>query len=175
MLIKKLFLPFRTSFERLITTQFTEKRAILTKEINDNGLIILNRPEKLNVVNLRMIENLGRVLNKWKDTKSVIIIRGNGNKAFCAGGDVRDIAELGASHGMKIAKANLLNKHLIRNLNVPYVALMDGITMGTGLGLSIHGKYRVATENTISAMPETIIGIFESKLILNLFMKNITS
>lgn len=159
MLLKNLFLPFRTTFGRLMaTTQFSERRGILTKEVNGNGLIILNRPEKLNVVNLRMIENLGVVLNEWKDTKSLIIIRGNGNKAFCAGGDVRDIAELGIGHGMKIAKANLLNKHLIRNLKVPYVALMDGITMGTGLGLSIHGKYRIATENTVSAMPETIIG-----------------
>lgn len=160
MLLKKIFSPFRTRFERLLTTQFSVKRDILTKEVNKNGLIIINRPEKLNVVDLAMIENLGIVLNEWKNTKSLIIIRGNGNKAFCAGGDVKDIAELGAAHGMRIAKANLLNKHLIRNLNVPYVALMDGITMGTGLGLSIHGKYRIATENTVSAMPETIIGIF---------------
>lgn len=158
MLVKKVFLPFRSQFDRLMSTQISERRGVLTKEVNDNGLIILHRPEKLNAVNLRMVEKLGTILNEWKDKKSLIIIRGNGNKAFCAGGDVRDIAEMGAAHGMKFAKANLLNKYLIRNLNVPYIALMDGITMGTGLGLSIHGKYRIATENTVSAMPETIIG-----------------
>ena len=57
------------------------------------------------------------------------------------------------------AKEYQLN-HLIGTLKVPYVAMIDGITMGGGVGLSVHGDFRVATESTVFAMPETAIGLF---------------
>lgn len=98
---------------------------------------------------------------------SIIIIGGAGPKAFCAGGDVsqlaKDIAENGET-GQATSKSyfGLEYKldHLIATYPKPYIAYLDGITMGGGVGLSVHAPIRIATENTNFAMPETGIGFF---------------
>lgn len=161
MLVKTVFVrPIRLlrSNLRLFSTNVPENAFLLTKEVGDKGLLILNRPKALNAASIEMIEKLADTLNGWKESKSLVIVRGNGGKAFCAGGDVRCIAESESSYGVKFAKIEYSMNHMIRNLKIPYVALMDGITMGGGVGIAIHGKYRVATEKTVFAMPETAIG-----------------
>jgi len=86
-----------------------------------------------------------------------------GGKAFCAGGDVRAVTEsatAGQSLYRDFFREEYLLNGLIGTLHIPYIALIDGITMGGGVGLSVHGRYRVATERTLFAMPETKIGLF---------------
>lgn len=63
---------------RLISTNWTDNQLVLTKEVNDKGLLMLNRPSALNAANIEMIEHISDTLKKWKDTKSLIIVRGNG-------------------------------------------------------------------------------------------------
>ncbi|KAF2723617.1 ClpP/crotonase [Polychaeton citri CBS 116435] len=106
-------------------------------------------------------------LQEWSKSQlaNVVIIKGEG-RAFCAGGDVAALAqqcEKGAG-GQQEAKDYFALEykldHMISTYNKPYVALIDGITMGGGVGLSVHAPFRIATENTVFAMPETTIGFF---------------
>jgi 3-hydroxyisobutyryl-CoA hydrolase len=97
---------------------------------------------------------------------NVILISGAGPKAFCAGGDVAELAlqnKQGPEGQKKSADYFALEyqlDHLIATYSKPYVAIMDGITMGGGVGLSVHAPFRIATEKTVFAMPETTIGFF---------------
>lgn len=140
-------------------------KEVILEEVDGAGIITLNRPKALNALNLPMIDEIMPRLTKWDEDSSVkmILIKGMGDKAFCAGGDVRAIAEAGKK-GDDLTKTffrdEYILNHKIGTLKTPYVALIDGITMGGGVGLSVHGKYRVATEKTLFAMPETAIGFF---------------
>jgi enoyl-CoA hydratase len=94
-----------------------------------------------------------------------VLLRGEGGKAFCAGGDVRSIADARGDVASQLAffrEEYLLDGALARHGNavVPHVALWDGIVMGGGVGISLHAPFRVATRRTLFAMPETAIGIF---------------
>ncbi|MEI9988302.1 MAG: enoyl-CoA hydratase/isomerase family protein [Aliidongia sp.] len=131
------------------------------------GLITLNRPKALNALSGSMIEIIEPALAVWaKDDRiAAVLIRGAGGKAFCAGGDVRAIATGGDSPEARRMKAAYfaaeyrLNYH-IHTFAKPFIALIDGITMGGGCGLSLHGSHVVATERTLLAMPETVLGLF---------------
>ena len=94
--------------------------------------------------------------------KVLVLIRGAGGKAFCAGGDVRSIVESKNDPESTLAQDFFREEYqlnyLISTLEIPYIALIDGITMGGGVGLSVHGYYRVSSEKTLFAMPETAIG-----------------
>lgn len=135
---------------------------VLVEEIGNKGIITLNRPQALNAYNFQMAEKVSSYINKWQNTKSLIIIKGNGGRAFCSGGDVKRMVQ--ADHpteaGGQMAKVVYSMNYMIGNLKIPYVAFIDGITMGGGAGLSVHGKYRIATEGTVFSMPEVLIGYF---------------
>jgi 3-hydroxyisobutyryl-CoA hydrolase len=106
-------------------------------------------------------------LQEWakSDMAGVVIMKGNG-RAFCAGGDVAELAKWnkegaeGQQRSSDYFGLEYKLDHLIATYTKPYVAFMDGITMGGGVGLSIHAPFRIATENTLFAMPETTIGFF---------------
>ncbi|KAK7726298.1 3-hydroxyisobutyryl-CoA hydrolase [Botryosphaeria dothidea] len=129
--------------------------------------IELNRPKKLNSLNGSMARKIIPRLREWSQSQlaNVIIIKGNG-RAFCAGGDVAALAELnqqgteGQQQSSDYFGLEYKLDHLIATYSKPYVAFMDGITMGGGVGLSVHAPFRIATENTVFAMPETTIGFF---------------
>lgn len=129
------------------------------------GVITMNRPKALNSLNLSMIRQIYPQLKTWeKDPETfLIIIKGTGGKAFCAGGDIRAITDAGKV-GDRLAQDFFREEYILNNAvgtcQKPYVALIDGITMGGGVGLSVHGQFRVATEKTLFAMPETAIGLF---------------
>jgi enoyl-CoA hydratase len=93
----------------------------------------------------------------------VLIDHADGTRGFCAGGDIRMLAESGAADGAA-ARAFFHTEyrlnHLLQSFPKPVVAIMDGVTMGGGVGISVHGQFRVATERTVFAMPETGIGLF---------------
>lgn len=129
--------------------------------------LLLNRPKALNALNLDMIERMYAQLKTWNEDEAVelVIVSGNGGKAFCAGGDVRAIYDekmRGESFDLQrqfFYKEYELD-YLISRLSKPYVAILDGITMGGGVGISVHAPYRIATENSVFAMPETALGLF---------------
>ncbi|XP_078040374.1 3-hydroxyisobutyryl-CoA hydrolase isoform X2 [Augochlora pura] len=110
-----------------------------------------------------MIEKIYPTLKKWETSKRLVVIEGAGEKAFCAGGDIKAIIPI-TDENDELREAffrkEYTQNHLIATYKIPYVALINGITLGGGVGLSIHGKYRVATEKTLFAMPETAIGLF---------------
>jgi len=130
------------------------------------AFVTLTRPKALNALTLSMIQVLSPQLAAWADDPAIrcVVIEGEGERAFCAGGDVRavyDSVKTAPSdmHRVFFFEEYRLNR-LIHRFPKPYVALLDGITMGGGLGLSRHGSHRIATERTMAAMPETGIGLF---------------
>ncbi|XP_038171232.1 3-hydroxyisobutyryl-CoA hydrolase, mitochondrial [Arvicola amphibius] len=143
----------------------TEAPEVLLERRGCAGVITLNRPKFLNALSLSMIRQIYPQLKKWEQDPEtfLIIIKGAGGKAFCAGGDIRALSEA------KKTKQNLTQdffreeytlNNAIASCQKPYVALIDGITIGGGVGVSVHGRFRVATERTLFAMPETGIGLF---------------
>lgn len=140
---------------------------ILFEQRGRLGLITLNRPQALNALTHGMILALDAHLSDWSgdDTIDVVAIRGAGEKAFAAGGDIRALYDAG--QGGKTGARNFrffadeyrLNTK-IKRYPKPYIAIMDGIVMGGGVGVSIHGMRRIAGDRTVFAMPETGIGLF---------------
>src|SRR5512133_599984 len=130
--------------------------------------VTLNRPQALNAFTLDMYRRFDPMLRAWADEPAIkaVLIRGAGERAFCAGGDVRAIYEAGRGiSGDSSLTAVFFREEyeLIRRIHrypKPYVAIIDGITMGGGAGVSVNGAFRVATERTMLAMPETGIGLF---------------
>ncbi|XP_029981287.1 3-hydroxyisobutyryl-CoA hydrolase, mitochondrial [Sphaeramia orbicularis] len=138
---------------------------ILLDKVGRAGVITMNRPKVLNALNLSMIRQIYPKLKKWEQDSEtdIVIIKGVGGKAFCAGGDIRAVTEAGKV-GDSLAQDFFREEYILNNAigtcKKPYIALIDGITMGGGVGLSVHGRFRVATEKTLFAMPETAIGLF---------------
>ena len=131
--------------------------------------IQLNRPTKLNSLNKSMCDKITPRLVEWakSDVARTIILKGTGNKALCAGGDVAALAtsiaekgEAGSAESTSFFRDEYTLNQLIATYPKPYVAIMNGITMGGGVGLSVHAPFRIATEKTLFAMPETDIGFF---------------
>src|ERR1700733_14044983 len=138
---------------------------VLPGQAGDIGIITLNRPTVLNSLNHVMINAMFQQLTAWeKDlTIKVVVILGAGDRAFCAGGDLRFTYELYQQKSDQIAlffKNEYRLNSLIYHYKKPYIAFLDGITMGGGVGVSIHGSHRIATERLLFAMPETGIGLF---------------
>ena len=128
--------------------------------------IELNRPKKLNSLNGSMARKIIPRLREWEKSQlaNVVVIKGEG-RAFCAGGDVAALAKQnktpeGQNQSRQYFGLEYKLDHMIATCTKPYVAFLDGITMGGGVGLSIHAPFRIATENTVFAMPETTIGFF---------------
>ena len=132
------------------------------------GTVLLNRPHALNAFTLGMYRQFDPMLRGWADDPEIHIalIEGAGDRAFCAGGDVRAVYEAGKgiSGDRDFTSVFFAEEYrIIRRIHhypKPYIAIIDGITMGGGAGVSVNGAYRVATEHTMFAMPETGIGLF---------------
>ena len=132
------------------------------------GRITLNRPRALNALTHAMILDIAAALAAWAEDPLVreVVITGAGERAFCAGGDVRSVTErlvageVASELSIRFFREEYRLNRAIRRYPKPYAAILDGITMGGGVGLSIHGAIRVATERTVLAMPEMAIGFF---------------
>jgi enoyl-CoA hydratase len=133
------------------------------------GRISLNRPGAIHALNHDMCQGMIDALLTWRDDPAVeaVIIDHKEGRGFCAGGDIRMLAESGAKKGAEKgveAKAFFHTEyqlnHLLFEYKKPVTAFMDGITMGGGVGISQPAKFRIATEHTRFAMPETGIGLF---------------
>ena len=129
------------------------------------GRLTLNRPQALHALTTNMCRMLTDALLAWKDDPAIalVLIDHSGERGFCAGGDIRMLAESGARDGVEAREFFFTEyrlNHLLFELHKPVVVIMDGITMGGGVGLAGPATYRVATERTTFAMPETGIGLF---------------
>ncbi len=137
---------------------------ILFEEKSGLGIITLNRPKALNSLSTDMCAQMDKALIKWADDDGIkaVIIQGAGEKAFCAGGDVKTLAENSPEdHHMatEFFGVEYVMNSRIYHFPKPYIALLDGITMGGGVGVSVHGSHRIITERTLFAMPESAIGL----------------
>ena len=125
----------------------------------------LNRPEALNALTLDMCQRYDKQLAAWAADSKVraVALAGAGERAFCAGGDVRAVWRAGKAKQPLTARffrdEYRMNRR-IKTFPKPHIALLDGVTMGGGVGISVHGGHRIATERTLIAMPETGIGLF---------------
>ena len=144
----------------------TSEPEILFERRGAAGLVTLNRPQALNAVTLGMVRALRKQLDAWCDDPAVsrVVLTGAGGKAFSAGGDIRQIYDLGKAGKQVEAMAFFREEYqlntVIKKYPKPYVSLYDGIVMGGGIGLSIHGSHRVAGDKFLYAMPEVNIGFF---------------
>jgi enoyl-CoA hydratase len=129
------------------------------------GLITLNRPKALNALTHGMAVDMHAQLKAWATDAAVrcVVVQGAGERAFCAGGDIRtlyDSGKAGTPYALEFYRDEYLLNAYIKHYPKPYIALISGIVMGGGVGVSVHGSHRFADETTVFAMPETGIGLF---------------
>jgi len=148
----------KTTREEIVFSEIPAKVGVV-------GDILLNRPNALNALSLTMCQALHDQLKKWQadDRIKAVIIHGAGDRAFCAGGDIRAIYHNAKNHlkeSVEFFRDEYRMNRAIFHFDKPYISLLDGITMGGGAGVSMHGSHRVATERLLFSMPETGIGFF---------------
>ncbi len=130
------------------------------------GHLLLNRPRTLNALDHAMVEALTAHLTAWRDTPDIhaVVIEGAGERAFCAGGDIRAVRDAALAGDTALIEQFFAEEYALNQLIAaypkPYVALIDGFCMGGGVGISVHGACRVTTEAGVFAMPETAIALF---------------
>jgi enoyl-CoA hydratase len=137
---------------------------VITRVEGETGRITLNRPGALHALTTNMCVLMTEALLAWRGDAGVraVLIDHSGERGFCAGGDIRMLAESGQGDG-SAAREFFFTEYrlndLLFNYPKPVVAVMDGVTMGGGVGLAMPAKFRIATERTTFAMPETGIGL----------------
>lgn len=142
------------------------QESVLFETRNGTLIVTLNRPKALNALSLEMVRAIDPVLRKAATDPAIrcVILQGAGERAFCAGGDVRAVAQSVSAGDMAVADAFFREEytlnHLLHTYPKPIIALIHGICMGGGVGLSAHGPLRVVTDSLMFAMPETGIGLF---------------
>ena len=130
------------------------------------GVLSLNRPQAIHSLTLEMVHAMTAALLEWRDDPAVeaVILDHASGRGFCAGGDIAELRESIVNAGGVTARQFFHDEyqldHLIKTYPKPFVAFIDGIVMGGGVGISQPAQFRVATEATRFAMPETGIGLF---------------
>ncbi|MEC7910621.1 MAG: enoyl-CoA hydratase/isomerase family protein, partial [Pseudomonadota bacterium] len=133
------------------------------------GRIILNSPETLNSLTLSMIDLISPRLDKWAERKDIvcIIIESAGDRAFCAGGDIRALYESMIKHpggpnpfAERFFESEYRLDYQIHAYPKPVICWINGIAMGGGVGLMLGCDFKISTENTKFAMPEIGVGLF---------------
>jgi enoyl-CoA hydratase/carnithine racemase len=138
---------------------------VLIEKRNGLGVMTLNRPQALNAINLEMVRTMFTTLKDWEqdDEVKVVLVKGAGEKAFCAGGDIRTVYESlvdgRQDHMTFFAEEFELNQYIYQ-YSKPYIALMTGYVMGGGMGISQGASFRVVTPKSKISMPEVGIGYF---------------
>ncbi len=139
---------------------------VLTRIAGKAGFLSLNRPKAIHALTLDMVHIMTEALLAWRDDPAVeaVVIDHAEGRGFCSGGDIAFLRasamDDGGVSGRQFFHDEYQLNHLLFTYPKPVIAFMDGITMGGGVGISQPARYRVATENTRFAMPETGIGLF---------------
>lgn len=139
--------------------------SVLSDVRNHIGHLTLNRPQGLNAIDLHMVRQLQYQLDAWAKDDNVyaVVLRGAGEKAFCAGGDIRslyDSFQAGRTEHLDFFAEEYALDLTLHHYRKPVVALMDGFVLGGGMGLAQGADLRVVTERSRLAMPEVAIGYF---------------
>lgn len=130
------------------------------------GIVTLDRPRALNAIDHAMVRAMRDTLEGWSEDPAVahVVLRSAHERAFCVGGDVRHMVELGLAGRKEAARDYWRDEYaldlLIARYPKPFVSLVDGFCFGGGFGVSGHSRYRIAGENLAFAMPEVAIGLF---------------
>lgn len=142
---------------------------VVIAEVKENGVatLTLNRPKAINSLSYEMISIISEKLTKWQsdDSIKVIIMKGEGAKGFCAGGDIKTLyeaqsSEIAFERACHFFELEYMLDLFIYEFEKPIIAILDGIVMGGGVGLSSGASHRIVTERTKWAMPEMNIGFF---------------
>ena len=139
---------------------------LLTRREGVAGILSLNRPKAIHALTLGMCQAMTAALAEWEkdDEIGLVMIEHAEGRGFCSGGDINLLRQSALEDGGISGRRFFYDEYRLNNqlatYSKPVVAFMDGITMGGGVGISQPAKYRVATENTRFAMPETGIGLF---------------
>src|SRR5690606_27357509 len=141
------------------------EQSVLAEVRNGVGHLTLNRPAGLNALSLEMVRSLRQQLDAWHNDPAVrlVVLRANGEKAFCAGGDIRGLYDsFKAGDGMYVTffEEEYAMDQVLHGYPKPVLALMDGFVLGGGMGLAQAASHRVVTERVKMGMPETGIGYF---------------
>lgn len=157
-------------WRRMLSTGLED--AVLQTRAGSCATVRLNRAKKLNSLNEEMICTLRSAFRGFHADPDLtcIIVRGEGDRAFCAGGDVVAVRSAGlegatggrpgAGHASDFFRAEYEFNNLVATCSAAQVSFWHGVVMGGGVGASAHGPVRVASERTLFAMPETAIGLF---------------
>ena len=135
------------------------------RKVGKAGRITLNRPKALNALSYEMAMAIEAALDAWATDPSVdlVIIDAEGDKAFCAGGDIQEMYDTASAGDFEYGRTFWRDEYRMNaklfNFPKPYVAFMQGFTMGGGVGISCHGSHRIVCENSQIAMPECGIGL----------------
>ncbi|HHX34137.1 MAG TPA: enoyl-CoA hydratase/isomerase family protein, partial [Gammaproteobacteria bacterium] len=138
---------------------------VLTEVRNNVGHLTLNRVAAFNAINLDMVRSIQQQLSDWAadDTVVAVVLRANGDKAFCAGGDIRELynnAKQGNSLNDTFFSEEYALDQYIHAYPKPVIALIDGLVLGGGMGLVQGASFRIVTEKARLGMPEVSIGFF---------------
>ncbi len=129
------------------------------------GRITLARPKALNALTYDMVLAMEAALTEWRadDAVSLVIVDAEGERAFCAGGDIQRLYDTGIAGDFEFGRKFWADEYrlnaMIANYPKPYVAMIDGIVMGGGFGVSVHGSHRIVGERALFAMPECAVGL----------------
>ena len=147
-----------------MTAELTEELIVRTQGVA--GYLTLNRPKAIHALTAAMVEAMTAALLAWRDDKAVeaVIVDHGEGRGFCSGGDINLLRQSVISDGGVTGRQFFYDEyrlnHLMFTCPKPIVAFIDGITMGGGVGIAQPARFRVATQNTRFAMPETGIGLF---------------
>ena len=140
--------------------------SIKYSENGNTAIITLNRPNNLNALNYEMIISIEECLKNINKNKNIklVIFKGEGDKAFCAGGDVKSFYEEKLTNINKLRKNFFYREYklnyLIKKYKKPIISFVNGICMGGGVGIAMHSSIVIVSENVKFAMPECTIGLF---------------
>ena len=140
--------------------------SIKYSENGNTAIITLNRPNNLNALNYEMIISIEECLKNINKNKNIklIIFKGEGDRAFCAGGDVKSFYEENLTNINKLRKNFFYREYklnyLIKKYKKPIISFVNGICMGGGVGIAMHSSIVIVSENVKFAMPECTIGLF---------------
>ncbi|MEL6934382.1 MAG: 3-hydroxyisobutyryl-CoA hydrolase, partial [Pseudomonadota bacterium] len=139
--------------------------AVRIRQNGTVGHITLTRPKAMNALTHGMALLIEKALDDWAFDPSIeyVLIDAEGDRAFCAGGDLLSLYQAGQAGDFACAadfwRDEYRLNHKIATYPKPYVALMHGVVMGGGVGISAHGSHRIVTDNTMIAMPECSVGL----------------
>lgn len=133
-----------------------------TKNQKHIAIITLDNPKALNALNLEMTQAIHQHLTDWRrdDTIAMVILHGTGDKAMCAGGDIKSLHSGDNTHARTFFEEEYGLMYTMHTYPKPIVAWGNGIVMGGGLGLLAASSHKVVTQHTLMAMPEVSIGLF---------------